>query len=127
MTAISDADDIYRRMIRRVTALIVGIGIAASIAVAAFKGMRFGGGFLLGAFLSWASFWRWKKVVDSLGGDAPQRRSALIWVLHFAVLFGAAYVIVRYLKVPPAAMFLGLLVSAAAVIVSILYELIHGT
>src|SRR5689334_11826937 len=122
-TTPTDPDEIYRRMIQRVTRLILLIGIVASIVAAALKGLRFGGGFLLGAFLSWASFWRWKQVVESLGGDAARRRSALIWVLHFAVLFGLAYVIVKYLKVAPAALFIGLLVSAAAVIVSILYEL----
>jgi len=118
--------DIYQRTIQRVVRLIVVIGLLGSIAAAIVKGPRFGAGFLLGASLSWVSFWRWKKIVDALGG-ASRRRSAWVWLLRFALLIGAAYVIVKYLEVPPAAVFIGLLVSAAAVIVSMIYELIHGT
>ena len=118
--------DIYRNIIRRVTRLILVIGVAASIAAAVVRGSRYGFGFLLGALLSWASFWRWRKVVDALGG-APKQRSAWTWITRFAVLVIAAYVTVRYLGVSPEAVFLGLLVSAAAVIVALIYELIHGT
>ena len=118
--------DIYQRTIQRVVRLIIVIGLLGSIAAAILKGPRFGAGFLLGASLSLASFWRWKKVVDAIGGNA-RRRSVWIWLLRFALLIGAAYVIVKYLEVPPAAVFIGLLVSAAAVIVSMIYELIHGT
>ena len=121
-----DDSDIYRRTIQRVVRLIAVIGTLGSIAAAIVKGPRFGAGFLLGASLSWLSFWRWKKVVDALGA-APARRSARTWLLRFALLIAAAYVIVKYLEVPPAAVFIGLLVSAAAVIVSMIYELIHGT
>ena len=118
--------DIYQRNIQRIVRLIVVIGLLGSIAAAIVKGPRFGAGFLLGASLSGVSFWRLKKVVDALSGTAGQR-SAWIWILRFALLIGAAYVIVKYLEVPPAAVFIGLLVSAAAVIVSMIYELIHGT
>jgi len=121
-----DDSDVYQRTIQRVVRLIVVIGLLGSIAAAIVKGPRFGAGFLLGASLSWVSFWRWKKIVDALGG-ASRRRSAWVWLLRFALLIGAAYVIVKYLEVPPAAVFIGLLVSAAAVIVSMIYELIHGT
>ena len=129
MTAPSDTDA-YRNTIGRVVRLIVVIGLVGTVAGALMKGLGFGFGFLLGAMLSAASFWRWKKVADSLGRtDGPSRkgRSALKWMLRFALLIAIAYVIVNYLEVPPAAVFFGLLVSAAAVVVSIVYELIYGT
>jgi hypothetical protein len=47
-------------------------------------------------------------------------------VIRFALLVAAAYGIVKYLDVTPVAVFLGLLISAAAVIVSILFELIYA-
>lgn len=118
--------DIYQRTIERVVRIIIVIGLTGSIAAAILKGPRFAVGFLLGASLSLLSFWRWKKVVDSLGGT-PKRRSTWVWLLRFAALIGVAYVIVKYLEVTPAAVFIGLLASAAAVIIAMIYELIHGT
>ena len=118
--------DIYQRTIQRVVRLIAVIGVLASVVATFMKGPRFGAGILLGAALSWVSFWRWTKVVEALGGE-PKRRSAWAWLLRFALLIAAAYVIVKYLEVTPAAVFIGLLVSAAAIIVSMIYELIHGT
>lgn len=117
---------IYERMIVRISWLILIIGVAGAIAAALTKGWRFGLGILLGASLSGASFWRWRKLVDALGGT-PQQRSLFVWLARFALLIGAAYVTVKYLEVSPAAVFLGLLVSAAAAIVALIFELIHGT
>src|SRR5437588_12685730 len=97
MTA--DEPDIYQRNTQRVVRLIVVIGLLGSIAAAIVKGPRFGAGFLLGASLSGVSFWRLKKIVDALGGTAGGR-SVGTWLLRFALLFGAAYVIVKYLEVP---------------------------
>lgn len=125
MTAETDSS-IYERMIGRVTWLILFIGVAASMTAAFMRGWRFGFGLMIGALLSWTSFWRWRKLADALGGT-PQQRSIFTWLLRFAMLIGAAYVTVRYLEVSPAAVFLGLLVSAAAVFVALIFELIHGT
>ena len=122
----TDDSDIYQRTTQRIVRLIAVLGLLGSIAAAILKGPRFGAGFLLGASLSGVSFWRWKKVVDAIG-SASRQRSAWTWILRFALLIGAAYVIVKYLEVPPAAVFIGLLASAAAVIISMIYELIHGT
>jgi hypothetical protein len=120
------ASDIYQRTIQRVVRLIAVFGLLGSAAATILKGPRFGASFLLGAAVSWVSFWRWKKVVDGISGTSG-RRSAWIWILRLAMLIGAAYVIVKYLEVTPAAVAIGLLVSTAAVIVAMIYELIHGT
>lgn len=115
--------DIYQRIIRRITFWIVVLGPLGAILLGISKGLGFGAGFLLGASLSYLSFWRWTKVVDALTG-ASKPRSIGLWLLRFAVLIGAGYVIVKYLEVTPVAVFMGLLVSAAAVVISITYEVI---
>jgi hypothetical protein len=122
MTA--DADR-YRTVVRRIAWLTVSIGIGGAAAGAIWKGPRFGVGFLLGAALSLASFWRWKKVVDAISPGAKPGR-AWFWLPRFAALAGAAYVIVMYLEVTALAVFSGLLASAGAAITAAIYELIYG-
>ena len=119
------ATDPYQRIVHRIAVLTIWIGGAGTIAGFAWKGPRFAIGFLLGATLSLASFWRWKKVVDALGTGAKPRRW-WIWVLRLAVLAAAAYVIVKYLEVTPVAVFTGLLASAGAALMAAVYELIYG-
>jgi hypothetical protein len=104
---------------------MLAAGTAGVVAASVFKGLLFGAGFLMGALLSALSFWRWMKVVESLG-TSPERRSTTRWVIRFIVLAAAAYVIVNFLEVTPGAVFLGLLVSAASVIIAILYELTYA-
>ena len=119
-------NDPYERLVRRIRILIGVIGVAGAIAFGIMKGPRFAEGFLLGSALSFVSFWRWKKVVDALAPGA-KRRSAGVWLLRFAVLAGVAYVIVNYLAVTPVAVFLGLLTTVAAAIISAICELVYGT
>ena len=64
-----------------------------------------------------------QKVVDVARTASPKQRSHLVVAARFALLIAAGYVIVKYLEVTPVAVFLGLLVSAAAVVISIIYEL----
>lgn len=116
----------YARVITRITKLIVVIGVAVAAVLAVRVGWRFGLGFLLGAAMSYLSFWRWQRVVESLGG-AFEGRSTALMVVRFALLVAAAYGIVKYLEVNPVAVFLGLLVAAAAVTVAIIFELFYGT
>lgn len=124
MTPVSD-DRVYARIIGRITAAILVIGAAGSLAAIFARGWRFGLGVALGACVSYASFWRWRKLVDALGAG-PEKRRLLPLMLRFGTLAGAAYAIIKYLEVNPVAVFLGLFVSAAAVIVSIVFELIYA-
>lgn len=117
--------DIYKKIVGRITRVILILGLLGAMASGIAKGPGFGAGFLVGASLSYVSFWRWKAVVDAVGVE-PRKRSILLWLLRFAVLIAAAYVIVKYLEVSPVAVFLGLLVSAAAVVISVIYELIFA-
>jgi hypothetical protein len=117
--------DTYGRIIQRITLAILVLGAAGTATFVVIRGWRFALGFFLGACMSYLSFWRWQTVVESLGGPAKER-SVKGMIVRFVVLAAAAYGIVKYLDVTPVAVFLGLLISAAAVIVSILFELIYA-
>jgi hypothetical protein len=115
----------YGRIVRRVTIGTIVFGVAGTVALSVLQGVRFGLGFLIGSALSAGSFWRWRKLVESLGGP-PERKTTWSLVMRFVVLAAAGYAIINYLQVKPVAVFLGLLVSAAAVLVSIILELIYA-
>jgi hypothetical protein len=115
----------YVRVVGRITHVILIIGPLGSLGAAVLRGWRFGLGFLLGAALSYLSFWRWQRVVEALGTTAKGRSFAR-WMIRFIGLVAIAYAIIKYLEVSPVAVFLGLLVSAAAVIVSNILELIYA-
>jgi hypothetical protein len=118
--------DVYRRMVRRIAWLVVAIGLAGAATAAVLRGIAFGAAFLLGAALSGASLWRWKKISDAIGGTSG-RRSPLGWILQLFLVIAAAFVIIVYLRVTAVAVVLGLLVSTAAIIVAILLELVWNT
>src|SRR5579883_2223224 len=109
--------DPYLRIVRRITHGILILGPLGAVAAFVSGGWRFGVGFLLGAALSYVSFWRWQRVVESLSGSA-KGRSLTGLILRFVGLVAIAYAIIKYLEVNPVAVFLGLLTSAAAVVVS---------
>jgi len=113
-------------MIRRIAWLVLAMAIAGTVTAAILKGIAFAAAFLLGAALSGASLWRWKKISDAIGG-ASGRRSPLAWILQLFLVVAAAFVIIVYLRVTAVAVFLGLLVSAAAIIAAILLELLWTT
>ncbi len=118
-------DDAYLRVTGRIQRAMAVIALVGSLALAQRLGWRYGLGFLFGAGLSYLSLWRWKRVVESLGpAQTPAKTPAVASMLfRFALLVGAAYGIIRYLEVNPVAVLMGLLVSAAAVVVSLFFEL----
>jgi ATP synthase I subunit len=107
-----------------VTWLIAVIGGVAAIVLSVSKGWRFGSGFLLGAGLSYLSFWRWRKLVDSIGTSGPRNITQML--LRFVLLIAAAYAIIEILALSPAPVLLGLLVPGAAVTVSLVIELSYA-
>jgi len=122
MPAASD-NDIYQRIIRRVTWLIAGFGCAGSAIVSLRWGWKAGTGFLLGAALSYLSFWRWRKIAEALG-HAPRPHASALMILRFLLLIALTYGIIKYLDVPPAAVLTGLLAAGAAVFVALILELV---
>ncbi|HEV2688015.1 MAG TPA: hypothetical protein VGV35_05660 [Bryobacteraceae bacterium] len=113
----------YEGVLRRIKRIILVLGIAGTVVLTPWKGIRGGGGFLIGAAVSYVSFWRWERVVEALG-SAPARTSPWLFVLRFVVLMAAGYVIIRVTGVNQGAALTGLLVPGAAATVEIIYELI---
>lgn len=115
----------YERGLHRITWIILALGIAGAAVLIAVRGFRFGFGFLVGAGFSYLSFWRWQRVLSAIGpGFKPQ--SSVRLMLRILLLVALAYVIIRFLELNIAAAALGLFVSAAAVIIEIIYELIYA-
>jgi hypothetical protein len=116
----------YEGVLRRIKRIIVILGIAGAIILTAWKGWRYGGGFLIGAAGSYVSFWRWQRLVDSVGSGTKSRAPWLL-ALRFTVLIAAGYVIIEVTGVNQGAALAGLLVPGAAASIEIIYELIYGT
>jgi len=116
---------LYQRGIRRITWLILALGIAGAVTLTPLKGFRFGFGYLVGAAFSYLSFWRWQRVLDAIGPSYKPQSSWML-MLRILLLIALAYVIIRFLELSIAAAALGLLVSAGAVIIEIIYELIYA-
>lgn len=114
----------YESALRRIKLIILILGSAGAVLLAVRRGVRFGGGFLIGAAASYVSFWRWQVVVESIGG-AKVRRSPWLLVIRLAVLFAAGYVIIVLTGFNAAAAVMALLLPGVAVVFEILYELVH--
>jgi hypothetical protein len=115
----------YDRFIRRVSWIILALALTGSAVMALVKGARIGLAFLVGAMVSYASFWGWRQVVDAVT-PAPRKRSSFPFVLRILLLFVLAYAIIRFLGLNVAAAASGLLVSAAAVLLELIFELIYA-
>lgn len=120
-------DRFFDRALERIGKAMWAIGAGGLIAFAVWKGWRWGLGFALGAGASWLNFHWLKQVVDALGQKRPTRkRVAVLAGLRYALLGGAAYVIIQYSTVSVTAALAGLFVSVAAVIFEICFELVYA-
>src|SRR5579863_5334250 len=90
-------DASYERFMRRVQWIILAIGLAGAMAITISRGIRTGSAFLVGAAISFSSFWGWHRVVDGLGPN-PRQRGRLFFVLRLIALVGLAWVIIKYLQ-----------------------------
>lgn len=118
-------DDFYTQALRRITLLTAGLGAAGTLAAWALRGSRDAGGFLVGAAISYASLWSWKRLAGALAnsGKAPSRSSAVLFGARYLVAAAVIYAIVEVSGITLGAVFVGLLVSLAAAFLEILYEL----
>ena len=89
------------------------------------NGIRIGLAFLIGATVSYVSFWGWRQVVDALA-PGPKKRSSFPFVLRILLLVVVAYAIIKLLGLNVAAAASGLLVSAAAVLLELIFELVYA-
>jgi len=115
----------YDRVVRRISRIILMLGFGGAIGVAVLKGISSGFAFLIGAAVSFASFWGWRQIVDAFGPN-PKKRNPVFFVIRLLALVAVACVIIKFLGLNVAAAALGLLVSGAAVVLEIIYELIYA-
>ena len=115
----------HDRAIRRIGRFTWILGLAGAATAASLRGFRDGLAFLIGASLSYASFWGWQQIANALTpGRKP--RSSRFFIFRIFALAGLAYVIIKFLGLNVAVAVAGLLVSAAAVLLEIVYELIYA-
>jgi|SRR5579862_4656593 len=119
-------NEFYERVVRRIGWMILALGVAGASAAAIWKGLPAGVAFLIGAGISYGSFRVWRRFADALGPDPKKTNPSLYAVRMIAVVAGA-WVIIKFLRLNLAAAALGLLVSGAAVVLEILYELIYAS
>src|SRR5579859_5147757 len=83
----------------RIRKLIAAFGLGGTLAALAWRGWLAGGGFALGAVVSWLNY-RWlHQIVDAIGAQTVRRRLALYAALRYLLLGGAAYGILRFSKI----------------------------
>jgi hypothetical protein len=121
--------DGFESAIYRIVRISVVLAVFGTIATLILFGPRIALGFFAGAALSFVNLRWWTAVANAIGGSATtsQRASAVFLTLRY-LLFGAIiYVIVKFLKITPAAPLAGLLATVAAVMIEALYELVRST
>jgi hypothetical protein len=117
------------RAVARMAQTMAAMSAAGILLLFFWQGWQWSLGFALGAAASWLNF-RWlKKLVDSLGQAAtaakqPKNRIAIMLGLRYLLLAAAGYAILRYSEISLTAALVGLFVSAAAVVIEILYQLV---
>jgi hypothetical protein len=116
----------HERALRRIARLIVAIGLVGALVAGIWRGVAVALSFLAGAAGSYASFWGWRQVAAAISPGAKPR-SARFFIVRLLVFIAAAWVIIRFLGLKVAAAVAGLLVSAAAILLEILYELIYAS
>jgi hypothetical protein len=119
----TDDPGFYDRALRRLDRIVLALAGAVVVAMAVREGWRGALGAAGGAAFALFSFRTWKKVASAVTGEPVSRPwSALL--VRFTIVAATLFVIIRYFGVSAWAVLAGLLVSAAAVVIEIVYELI---
>jgi hypothetical protein len=116
--------EFYERALARIFRFTIAVGLIGTIVTFALHGPRVAAGFLLGSVLSAFNFYSLQRLVESLDGSGGA--STGFFAVRYFLVGGVVYVIVKILVVTLVAVLAGLSVSAAAVIIEILYELIYA-
>ena len=114
--------------VRRLYTLTAAFGLIGFVSYFWVLGPRSGFGFLLGAAGSFGNLLLFEWLARSLApGDAPRQPwKAGAFATRYLLLFTFGYVIVKTLGVNPLAVALGLLASAAAVLISSTIEIVQS-
>jgi len=114
--------------VARIWKATVGLGLFGASVLLIWRGWTWSTGFALGAAISALNFHWLHRVATAVGGTGKQTkpRVAIVLGLRYVILGGIAYVILKYSAISLSAMFWGLFVAVAAVVLEILYELIYA-
>jgi hypothetical protein len=115
----------YAQALRRIAWMILAIATIGAGILTSLKGFRMGLAFLIGALFSYASYWGWQQMVIALS-PGPRKQRSWGFMFRIVALGALACAIIKLLGLNVAAAVTGLLVSAAAVILEIIYELIYA-
>ena len=118
-------NDFYDKVVRRITRIIFALALAGAALFTFLNGLRDGFAFLIGGVMSYVSFLGWRRLVDAIS-PVPKQRSSALFVIRTIAIAVLAYVIIKFLGLSVRAALLGLLVSGAAVILELIYELIYA-
>ena len=124
MSSFEDAG-FYTRALSRIDRIALAACVAGTFVAGLVASWPGAVGFAMGAVASLVNYRLWKRVVNAVGASArpPRSASAVLMGLRY-LLFGAViFVIIKYFEVSLPAVFAGLLVPVAAIIIEILYEL----
>ena len=113
----------YDRALARMDRIAILLGGAAVLVFLIREGWRGALGCAAAAFASIYNLRRLKRMAADLGTGGGAG-SAVVAGLRFLLLGGICFVIIKYFGVSVAAVFSGLLISVAAVLIEIFYELI---
>lgn len=104
----------------------VGVGVCGVIAAFAWRGPASGLSFLLGVGGALVNIWFFRSVALAIGnsGGPPLRGSKGVLILRILLIGLGTFAILRTSEIVVPALLLGLLTSAAAVFLEILYLLI---
>jgi hypothetical protein len=114
------------RAIRRIERAMFALAVAGAIACFAWGGWAWLAGWLLGSAASVLNFRLLRRAVFALGSDSAKPRVAVGFAVRYLLLGVGGYVILKYTAISLLAALAGLFVSAAAVIVEILIELVYA-
>lgn len=112
----------YDRALYRLDRIAWGLGGMAVLVLLVLQGWRGGLGCAVAAAGSIWNLRRIKGIAARAGGGGSS--SAVLLGLRYVLLGGIAFVIIKYFGVSLLAVFAGLLISVAAVLIEIVYELI---
>ncbi len=113
--------------LRRTYVFLLALLVAGTLAGLVWKNWVWGLSFLAGAGASALNFRWFHQFAGSLGpGGRRRKRLALLLCARYLLFGVGGYVIVKYLGLNLTALLAGLLVTGAAVMAEILYELIYA-
>lgn len=119
-------DGFYDRALRRIDRLTMLLVPVAIVGVLVALGWRNALGAAIGGVLSFLNLQLWKRVARGISGAADGPSAGMLG-MRYLLLGGLVFVIIKYFEVSLLAVLAGLLVSVAAVVLEIIYELIFAS